>query len=123
MSEQNSPIEKIQEHFRSKLSGGLKRLAPPEGEQFSVPEWKLDIYYGPETIESQDKYLDLLLKRKTEGYVELLIARARTADGKPLFRPADRLAFMREADPDLVTRVGTRIFNDLEVSVDDARKS
>lgn len=123
MAENESPIEKIQAHFREKLSLGHKRLAPPPGEEFSVPQWKLDIYYGPETIEVQDRYLNLVLARKTEGWVELLISRAKSADGKPLFRQADKILLMRESDPDLVANIGSRIFNDTEVSVDEARKS
>lgn len=124
MGDQNSsPIDRVQAHFKQKLGSGLKKLKPKDGEQFSVPEWELDVYYGPETIDARDRYLPLIIERKVEGYVEVLLARAKNAEGRPLFKNADKLFLMREADPDVVLNVGVRIFNDTEVSVDDARKS
>lgn len=123
MSEDTSVLGRAKAHFREQLDRGLKRIEPPEGEQFSVPEWRCDVFYGPETAAQRDRYLSLILDRKTEGWVEVIIARARTADGKPLFKPVEKSELMNGTHPDVLTRVGATIFNDSGVSVDDAKKS
>lgn len=122
--EDQSPLGRVRAHFQQKLGGGLKKVEPREGETHSVPEWGLDVYYGPETIEHRDRYLNLLAAQKYEGYLELLLARAKHADGRPIFQESEKAELMRAADPDVVRRVALRIWLDApEVSVDDAKKS
>lgn len=97
-------IDKITSHFKAKLDNELKKI--------HVPEWDIDIYYGPETCEARDSYMHLLIDKRFEGYVNILIKRALYADGRRMFREADRISIMKEADPKIVSRIGSEIFND-----------
>jgi hypothetical protein len=93
------PMEKITGHFRNKITGQMKSI--------HVPEWDLEIYFKEvNTLTEESKMLNLAQQGKTiEALVETLITKARDKDGAKLFRPADKVTLMNEADPNVVIRV------------------
>ena len=89
-------LQNAQEHFKSKLAGGLEKL--------TVPEWKTDVYYKsgyPFAVEQ--KIIELQQQGKTvEALVETLIQKALDPDGKPLFKKFDKPNLMNEVDPAVI---------------------
>jgi len=72
---------------------------------------EITVYYRPvvNTVQS-DKYMPLLADNKMEGYVELLIARARNEDGRTaMFKPADKADLMKNVDPAHIVEIGNII--------------
>jgi len=96
-------LENAKTHFKSKLSGELKKL--------SVPEWKQDIYYkGSYAFAVESKIIELQQQNKTvEALVESIIAKALDPDGKPLFNKFDKSTLMNEVDPAVLIRIATAI--------------
>ena len=92
-------LKNAQEHFKTKLAGGLEKLP--------VPEWKTDIHYKssyPFAVES--KIIELQQQGKTvEALCETLIQKALTPEGKPMFNRMDRLTMMNEVDPAVILRI------------------
>ncbi len=71
-----SLIEQLREANKHRLAEGPQSI--------EVPEWGSDgapfmIYFQPPTIAQQDRYLPLIMDNKSEGFVEMIIARARDA--------------------------------------------
>jgi len=92
-------IEKATAHFRTKISGDMKKI--------TVPEWECDIYFKESnTLKEESKLIELAQQGKTvEALVETLIVKARNADGTKMFTPMDKVVFMNEVDPNVVIRV------------------
>jgi hypothetical protein len=92
-------IEKATAHFRTKISGDMKKV--------NVPEWETDIYFKESnTLKEEAKLIELAQQGKTvEALVETLIVKARNADGTKMFTPMDKIVFMNEVDPNVVIRV------------------
>lgn len=95
----NKVIEKATAHFRSKITGDLKKI--------TVPEWETDIYYKDTvTLKEQSKIIELAQKGLTvEALVETLIIKSRNSDGSKMFTPMDKTIFMNEVDPNVLIRV------------------
>jgi len=98
-------LDKATAHFRSKMSGELKKI--------TVPEWETDIYFkDTTTLKEQAKIIELAQKNNTvEALVETLIIKARQIDGSKMFNAMDKSVFMNEVDPDVLIRVVGEINN------------
>jgi len=68
------------------------------------------VYWSPvvNTIQS-DKYMPLMQENKLEGYVELLITRAKNQDRTPMFTRNDKADLMKNVDPVFIVDVGNKI--------------
>ncbi|WKW35133.1 tail assembly chaperone [Phage DSL-LC06] len=101
-------LANAQEHFKSKLSGGLQKI--------TVPEWKTDIYFKtayPFSVEQ--KIIALQQEGKTvEALVETIILKALDPDGKPLFNKFDKAALMNDVDPNVIISVCGQINNPVD---------
>jgi len=93
------PMEKITGHFRNKITNQMKSIY--------VPEWDLEIFFKEvNTLTEESKMLALAQAGKTiEALVETLISKSRDKDGNKIFKPADKVTLMNEADPAVVIRV------------------
>ena len=56
-----------------------------------------------------DKYLPLMQDNKMEGYVELVLQRALSEDGKRIFMPKDKAVLMKDVDPETIVDIGNAI--------------
>jgi hypothetical protein len=92
-------LDKATSHFRSKISGDMKKV--------TVPEWECDIYFKPTlTLKEQGKLVELASQGKqVEALVESLVVKARNADGSKMFTMADKVTLMNEVDPNVIIRV------------------
>ncbi len=98
-----SVLDNAKKHFSDRALGKLKKI--------KVKEWKTDIYYKPvNNFAVESRIIELSQKNQlTEALIETLILKALDADGKPLFGRLDKIAFMNEIDPAVITRVVTQI--------------
>lgn len=98
-----SVLDNAKKHFSDKVSGGMK--------SYWVEEWETDIYYRPiNSFAIETKVIELTQKGKTvEALVETLLLKALDKNGKPLFARADKVTFMNEVDPAVITKVVTEI--------------
>lgn len=94
-------LANAQEHFKSKLSGGLNKM--------TVEEWKTDIYYKPAySFAVESKIIELQQAGKTvEALVESVINKAMGPEGKPMFNRMDKFTLMNEVDPQVLLRIAT----------------
>lgn len=92
-------LEKATSHFRSKISGEMKKI--------HVPEWECDVYFKEASnLKEESKILELTQQGKTvEALVESLIIKARTEEGNKMFAPMDKVVLMNEVDPAVIIRV------------------
>jgi hypothetical protein len=95
----NKVIDRATSHFRSKISGEMKKI--------TVPEWECDIWFKEaNTLKEESKLIELAQQGKTvEALVETLIIKARNQDGTKMFTALDKVVFMNEVDPNVVIRV------------------
>ena len=112
-------LESAKNHFRDRLSGGLKSL--------EVLEWEVDgkpsvIYFKPSlNLSQQEKILALSDQgKKAEAIVEALIQRALDADGNRLFKSMDRIELMKHTDPEIISRIVGEMSGD---ELDDPEKN
>lgn len=100
-----STIDKITKHYSSAISGDLKKM--------HVAEWDMDVYYRetyPLSVEG--KIIELQAQGKTvEALVESLILKAKKENGESIFKEADRVKLMMQADPLVVIKVASAINN------------
>lgn len=112
-------LEKATSHFRSKISGEMKKI--------HVPEWECDIYFKPTlTLREQGKLVELASQGKqVEALVESLIVKARNIDGTKMFNMADKATLMNEVDPNVIIRVVGEIneANDMEADLEKVEKN
>jgi hypothetical protein len=92
-------LDKATSHFRSKISGDMKKI--------TVPEWECDVYFKTAiTLKEQSKLIELASQGKqVEALVESLIVKARNIDGTKMFSIADKIVLMNEVDPSVIIRV------------------
>lgn len=118
VEQQKTTLQKALTHFKSKLAGELKKI--------NVPEWDTDVYYrGTSSMATEAKILSLTTSGKTaEGLVESIVQKAMDENGKRLFRDADRVTLMHEADPQVLIKVATALNNaTTEDSIGDIEKN
>ena len=111
-----SVLQNAQEHFKSKLAGGLEKL--------TVPEWKTDVYYKASySFAVEQKIIELQQQGKTvEALVETLIQKALDPDGKPLFKKFDKPNLMNEVDPAIILRIAA-VLNSTTTSYEEVEKN
>jgi hypothetical protein len=92
-------LYKATSHFRTKISGEMKKI--------SVPEWDCDIYFKPTlTLKEQGKLIELASQGKqVEALVESLVVKARNQDGTKMFAMPDKMILLNEVDPGVIIRV------------------
>lgn len=94
-----SILENATAHYKAQLAGNLQSI--------EVPEWETTIYFKAITsMADEQKVLKLHTEGKlAEALVESIISKACDADGKKLFKTADRVTLMHETDPKILMRV------------------
>lgn len=107
-----SVINKATQHFKDKMSAGMKKV--------EVPEWETTLYFKPLVSFAQEqKTIQLHSEGKqVEALVETLITRACDEEGKRVFKSADKMILMNEVDPAVILRIVNQM-NLEEVSEDD----
>jgi len=98
-------LEKITKHYHREINGDLLKM--------NVPEWEMDIFYKRTyPFETEAKVIELQSQGKVvDALVESLIQKAIDKDGKKIFDEADRIVLMKEADPNVITKVAGTINN------------
>lgn len=97
----NEALSKIAAHFDAI---GTRKI--------EVPEWGLDIYTSPVTIAERTRiYSGTKGDNDYELLVRILIAKARDAEGKPLFTLADKATLLQRADSNVLIRVAADIMS------------
>jgi hypothetical protein len=94
-----SAIDRVRAHFDAL---GTRKI--------EVPEWGLAVYSSPVTIEERKR----IYRNEAEAdsfaiCVEILLVKAKDADGKPLFQLEDKAPLLRHADSAVVVRVAAAI--------------
>ena len=94
-----SVLDNAREHYKQQLDGGLCSV--------DVPEWETVIYFRPTmTMRQKSRAMRLFNEGDLPGAnIELLIARSLDAEGKAVFKPADRVALLRTVDAAVIERV------------------
>jgi hypothetical protein len=92
-------LEKATAHFRTKITGEMRKI--------NVPEWETDIWFKESnTLKEESRLIELAQQGKTvEALVETLIVKARNEDGTKMFTAMDKVVFLNEVDPNVVIRV------------------
>lgn len=86
-------LAKAKAHFHDQIAGLSKAL--------EVPEWGLTLYVRPANLRERARMVVWARAGDLEGMAEMLVLRARTAEGKPVFS--------RGQLDELQTRVDTRV--------------
>lgn len=95
-------LSTAKEHF--------KEIANQGTEHIDIPEWKTVVYWniGGLNFAQQSKVIELQQSGKSaEALVEMMIMRAIDADGKKMFKLAEKTEIMREVDPNVILKVVT----------------
>ena len=98
-------LEKISQHYQKAIAGDMEKI--------EVKEWDMDIYCRRTyPFKDEAKVIELQAQGKTvEALVESLIVKALDKDGKKIFRDADRINLMNEADPTVIIKIAGQINN------------
>lgn len=95
----SSVLNNATAHFKNILSQNMKSV--------EVVEWNTTIYFKPATSFAQEQNVIKLHSegKMVEALVETLINRACDADGKRIFKSADKVTLMNEVDPAVILKV------------------
>lgn len=93
-----SAIDRVRAHFDAI---GTRKI--------EVPEWELTVYATPATIEERRRIYKNDEENSFAVCVEILLVKAKDADGKPLFQLEDKAALLRHADSSVIVRVASAI--------------
>lgn len=110
-------IKKIQDHYKSAISGDLSK--------YHCDEWDCDIFYRRTyPFKDEARVIELQAQGKTaEALATALVLKARKADGSKMFTEADITTLMNEADPMVIVKVAAAINSaKLEAPVEDIAK-
>ena len=108
-----SVLNKAKEHFKEIANQGQAHL--------EVPEWGTTVYWNISGLNfaQQSKVIELQANGKSaEALVEMMIMRAMDADGKRMFKLAEKTEIMREVDPNMILKVVTAM-GDSDTEADD----
>ena len=94
-----SVIENAKNHFKEIASGTMKSV--------EVPEWDTTLYFKPAVSFAQEQAVIKLHSegKQVEALVESLVNRACDADGNRVFKTADKVILMNQADPAVILRI------------------
>ncbi len=112
-------LERAKQHFAAKLSGEMGCVEVPEWSE--DPNNPLKIYWRPMSLADRNKIYKYVQEGSLESMAEMLILRARDADGNRLFRPVHKTELMRHVDPDVISRICEAMSGEME-AVDDVEK-
>lgn len=101
-------IDRIVEHFNAK---GVKTIEVPEWGDGKKP---LLVYVTPLTMTQKSKIFKKAHESDASLFVDLLIMKAKDSEGNPLFTLADKPTLMRQADVDVIIRIGNEILGQPE---------
>lgn len=92
-------IDNATAHFKEVLSQEMRSV--------DVPEWNTKLYFKAATSFAQESNVIKLAGegKQVEALVETLINRAVDADGKKVFKHADKASLMNRADPSVILKV------------------
>ncbi len=76
-------------------------LVKGEAQSLEVPEWGLTLYVRPPNVRERSRMVELSQAGKLGGFAEMLVLRARTEAGVPMFQ--------RAQIDELATRVDARV--------------
>lgn len=107
-----SVINKATQHFKDKMSAGMKKV--------EVPEWDTTLYFKPLVSFAQEQKVIQLHSegKQVEALVETLVSRACDEDGKRVFKTADKTILMNEVDPAVILSIVNKM-NAEEITEDD----
>jgi len=106
-------LERAKAHWSAKLDAGPRIIEVPEWGDDSGP---LKIYVFPANLAQRNKVFQKAKGEDLNALADVIILRARTEAGTPIFKPGDRAEFTHHIDPDVVASVAGKIMEDLEVS-------
>ena len=88
--------------FREQLAGRLTAIP--------VPAWALTIYWRPPTMAQRAKWNAITAAGSlVEAIPDLIVMRACTQDGAPMFSRAHLVDFRERVDSEILMQIGTRI--------------
>lgn len=107
-----SVINKASNHFKEIVAQDMKSV--------EVPEWETTLYFkAAVSFAAEQKVIQLHTEGKqVEALCESLVNRACDAEGKRVFKHADKVTLMNSVDPAVILRVVNQM-NALEVKPDD----
>ena len=75
--------------------------------KYRVDEWDCDVYYrATASMATEAKIMNLTQSGKTaEALVESIVLKALNEDGNRIFKDADRMELLNEADPSVLVKV------------------
>ena len=104
MNKKERAIDFATEHFSTQTT-----------KKITVPEWQddkgkpLEIFYTPMNLAEKRKLFRLMKQDDVGALADLLIMKARDADGNRLFSPEDKDDFLFKVDPDVLSEVASKI--------------
>jgi hypothetical protein len=104
MSKKERAIDFATEHFSTQTT-----------KKITVPEWQddkgkpLEIFYTPMNLAEKRKLFRLMKNDDVGALADLLIMKAKDADGERLFKPEDKDDFLFKVDPDVLSDVASKI--------------
>lgn len=80
-------------------------LVKGEARLLEVPEWGLSLYVRPPNVRERSRMVELSQAGKIEGFAEMIVMRARTEAGVPMFQRAQIDEFATRVDARVLERV------------------
>ena len=105
----------------NKAKAHFKEIANQGTAHIDIPEWGTTVYWNISGLNfaQQSKVIELQQSGKSaEALVEMMIMRAMDADGKRMFKLAEKTEIMREVDPNMILKVVTAM-GDSDTEADD----
>lgn len=96
-------LAKAKAHFRDQITGASLEI--------EVPEWGLSFHVRPPTLKERARMLELTRARGVGSFAEIVVLRARTAAGVPMFQAAQVGELEGQVDAGVLEVVGTKILN------------
>lgn len=88
--------------------------------EIHIPEWDLVIHVRPKNLIEHARTLEIARSGNREELADLIVLRAMTKDGAPMFQPA-HVREIRALDADVIDRVAASILDyDAEMSAEAA---
>lgn len=97
-------LERVRAHFEAQP---VRRLEVPE---WGAPGAPLEVYCKPWTLAERSRARKALKERDMRGWVDVILAKAVGADGKPLFNVDAEPVLMGGASSVVVERVAEWLF-------------
>jgi hypothetical protein len=112
-----SVLDKAKQHFAEQIGGELLKT--------HIKEWNTDIYYKTiSSMRTESKIMALTQQGKTaEALVESIVLKSFDQNGQRLFREADRVTLLNEADPKVLVALATTLNNASDMSMEAIEKN